>query len=92
MLLVSYNKYNCLYCGGVGRVPSGICNCGSGEGCSVHNTTAIAMWGVICSYCNGKGMKEGANLHRQNEKSVKGIWRCEDHNNLPICQRDSTIS
>jgi len=36
-----------------------------------------------CEIC-GKGVKDGANLHRQNEKGIKGIWRCEEHNTLPI--------
>lgn len=36
-----------------------------------------------CEIC-GRGIPEGASLHRQNEKGVKGIWRCERCNILPI--------
>lgn len=30
-----------------------------------------------CDKCN-QGMVEGKTLHRQNEKGVTGIWRCEE--------------
>ena len=36
-----------------------------------------------CEIC-GRGMVEGVNLHRQNEKGVNGVWRCDEHNILPI--------
>lgn len=38
---------------------------------------------MTCEIC-GRGMKEHVNLYRQNEKGVKGVWRCDDHNTLPI--------
>ena len=42
----------CPTCEGVGRVPWGdTCNCGSGEGCSIHDAW---FWGKICPDCNGK--------------------------------------
>lgn len=40
---------------------------------------------MVCEIC-GKGMKERVNLHRQNEIGVKGIWRCDAHNILPISE------
>ncbi len=48
----------CPKCGGSGRIAGGICNCGSGEGCTLHNATAIAMWGDKCAECHGTGRKE----------------------------------
>jgi hypothetical protein len=45
----------CVACKGIGRVDSGTCNCGSGEGCAQHNKTAIAMWGDRCAVCGGTG-------------------------------------
>lgn len=45
----------CETCKGLGRLPCGRCSCGSGEGCTQHDTTAIAMWGLKCSKCQGTG-------------------------------------
>lgn len=45
----------CLNCNGLGKTKSGPCNCGSGEGCGLHNSTAISMWGPECPACKGKG-------------------------------------
>lgn len=36
-----------------------------------------------CEMC-GRGIPEGVTLHRQNEKGVRGIWRCTDCNIKPI--------
>ena len=36
-----------------------------------------------CEIC-GIGMKEGATLHRVNEKGVAGIWRCSEHYGGPV--------
>lgn len=36
-----------------------------------------------CEICK-RGMESGVNLHRQNEKGVKGVWRCDDCNLLPL--------
>jgi len=30
---------------------------------------------MTCEIC-GLGMRDGVTLHRQNEKGVKGVWRC----------------
>lgn len=38
---------------------------------------------MCCELC-GRGVNDGAELHRQNEKGVKGVWRCERCNTLPI--------
>lgn len=38
-----------------------------------------------CEIC-GKGMESMVNFHRQNETGVKGIWRCDEHNTLPISE------
>lgn len=38
-----------------------------------------------CEVCQ-KGMEHGVNLHRQNEKGVTGIWRCDEHNQKPVDQ------
>ena len=48
----------CTRCDGVGKVESGWCNCGSGEGCSMHDLLAISMWGPTCLRCKGKGSIE----------------------------------
>lgn len=39
-----------------------------------------------CEIC-GRGpdpSKGGVTIHRQNKKGVKGIWRCLEHNTLPV--------
>lgn len=36
-----------------------------------------------CEVCE-RGPSDGVTLHRQNEKGVKGIWRCEDHNTKTV--------
>jgi hypothetical protein len=36
-----------------------------------------------CEIC-GRGPKDGVTLHRQNAKGVDGIWRCDDHNTMPV--------
>lgn len=38
---------------------------------------------MTCEIC-GRGIVDGAALFRQNEKGVKGIWRCREHNQKPI--------
>ena len=45
-------------CHGLGFIPiaGGICNCGSGEGCTLHNNTAIFLW-VERVECPGLSMK-----------------------------------
>ena len=48
----------CTYCGGVGRVADDCCNCGSGEGCTAHNASAISMWGPKCPSCGGTGKQK----------------------------------
>lgn len=45
-------KRKCDHCGGLGKVPHGVCNCGTGEGCSQHD---VWMWGKKCPVCNGTG-------------------------------------
>lgn len=47
----------CQRCGGVGKVqwPEARCNCGSGEGCDIHDDVAIGLWGKKCPDCNGTG-------------------------------------
>ena len=45
----------CPECKGLGRVATNSCNCGSGEGCSMHDEAAISMWGPKCKRCNGTG-------------------------------------
>lgn len=38
---------------------------------------------MTCEVC-GKTMKDGVTFIRQNEKDVKGVWRCLDCNKLAI--------
>ena len=52
----------CPECRGVGRLPDNptycICFTGFKEFCTVHNDTAIVMWGVPCDACNGTGIQK----------------------------------
>ena len=41
-------RADCAKCGGSGRMAGGDCSCGTGEGCTVHHATAIALWGPEC--------------------------------------------
>ena len=43
-----------------------------------------------CEIC-GRGMESMVNLHRQNELGEIGIWRCDDHNQLPVCEEVQQI-
>lgn len=36
-----------------------------------------------CEIC-GKGPEQGVTLIRQNEKGVKGVWRCRECNFKPL--------
>lgn len=36
-----------------------------------------------CEICK-RGIKDGVSLHRQNEKGVTGVWRCDDCNTKPV--------
>lgn len=45
----------CRHCEGKGKISSGNCNCGSGEGCTLHNDTALRIFGADCPACKGTG-------------------------------------
>jgi hypothetical protein len=45
----------CPKCGGKGKTHEGFCNCGSGEGCTMHSDTALSLWGHKCDLCKGSG-------------------------------------
>lgn len=46
----------CKRCNGVGKIPYGNCNCGSGEGCSQHD---VWMWGLECPECGMTPKEQG---------------------------------
>jgi hypothetical protein len=54
------SKEKCLKCNGLGKVQweNARCNCGSGEGCDIHDEAAISLWGKICDTCKGTGLKK----------------------------------
>lgn len=37
-----------------------------------------------CEICKRDPVHHGVSLHRQNEKGVKGVWRCDDCNMKPV--------
>lgn len=43
-----------------------------------------------CEIC-GKGIPDGVDLFRQNEKGVVGIWRCTEHNTTVVDEEILTI-
>ncbi len=48
---------------------------------------------IACEIC-GKGPAlehGGVTVHRQNELGVDGIWRCLEHNTLPIDEETQEI-
>ena len=47
----------CSNCNGLGKIQwkNDRCNCGSGEGCGIHDEIAIGLWGKTCDKCKGKG-------------------------------------
>jgi len=48
---------------------------------------------MMCEICGRKpGVDDGVILYRQNETGVKGVWRCQDHNSLPIDPEVQEIS
>lgn len=52
---------DCFRCNGRGKIGEGFCNCGTGEGCTMHSDSALSIWGRKCEVCNGTGkVKHGA--------------------------------
>lgn len=49
------DPWKCDRCNGVGKISSGSCNCGSGEGCDVHDENALHLFGIKCPKCKGTG-------------------------------------
>jgi hypothetical protein len=50
------SEAKCQQCKGIGKLPTEPCSCGSGEGCSLHDESAIALWGPTCPACKGTGL------------------------------------
>jgi len=68
----------CTRCKGIGKVACGCCNCGSGEGCTLHSETAIGLWGDTCPSCNGSGKNGIRGVHG---KIQNGNARPDDSGN-----------
>lgn len=45
---------------------------------------------MCCEICK-RGIADGVNLHRHNEKGVPGIWRCDQCNFLPLAPEVEAI-